>query len=727
MGNEGAAGLTSADQRVIALLDGPVPRGRHSPLYLLGLLLVTLAMVILPLIYLALIAAIGYAVYWHAVHDLFWLGGRGAALLRFKLVAYLGPIVAGSVLVFFMLKPFFARPARQDSGLKVTPEQEPLLFAFVARLCRLVGAPVPREIVLDCDVNASAGFRRGWLSMLGSDLRLTLGLPLVAGLSLPQLAGVLAHEFGHFTQGSAMRLNYVVRSINAWFYYVVYERDSWDAALAGAYDSESAWVKIVAGLTGVCVWLTRRILWVLMYAGHALSCFLMRQMEYDADRYEAHVAGSATFAATSHRLSHLGAAAQAVYHHLEGSWRERRLPNNLPHLISAREATMSAAVREKIDAHILKAKTGWFDTHPSSIDRIESVERLAAPGVIHGDQPATVLFRSFDKTCQALSFVFYRDVLGEVVQPGNLVDTGQFVGELQQQAEERQGVETYLGVVPSPARPLRLAVTLTPPPDPRKTVATVREAGRRMKAAREKVAAAYLAHFEATNRLIQLARIEGALRMRVTLRASDCELSDLEPPTRAAELKAAQQRRDEAARTLAAFEHVAQVRLGGALSLLTVPALARKLPEAPTLRKEVQRLTATLRELDPALTDLVQQRTAALLLEDALRVAADEPDSTAANAILEGQTRSVAETLRARRMELRDAPYPFAHAQGMIPLANHLVAEVPPEREPADVLAAFGTYEENLAATHAKLLGRLVAIAVQVEGALTPAPAAAVS
>ena len=53
---------------------------------------------------------------------------------------------------------------------------------------------------------------------------LLIGLPLAAGLSLRQFAGVLAHEFGHFSQGFGMRLTYVIRSINIWFMRVVYER-----------------------------------------------------------------------------------------------------------------------------------------------------------------------------------------------------------------------------------------------------------------------------------------------------------------------------------------------------------------------------------------------------------------------------------------------------------------------------------------------------------------------
>ena len=36
------------------------------------------------------------------------------------------------------------------------------------------------------------------------------------------------------------------------------------------------------------------MLWVLMWIGHGVSSFMLRQMEFDADRYEARVAGSET-------------------------------------------------------------------------------------------------------------------------------------------------------------------------------------------------------------------------------------------------------------------------------------------------------------------------------------------------------------------------------------------------------------------------------------------------
>jgi hypothetical protein len=53
------------------------------------------------------------------------------------------------------------------------------------------------------------------LGVFKKDLVLTIGLPLVAGLSVREFGGVLAHEFGHFAQGGGMRLTALVRYVNA--------------------------------------------------------------------------------------------------------------------------------------------------------------------------------------------------------------------------------------------------------------------------------------------------------------------------------------------------------------------------------------------------------------------------------------------------------------------------------------------------------------------------------
>ncbi|MBK7403224.1 MAG: M48 family metallopeptidase [Phycisphaerales bacterium] len=181
---------------------GELPRRRRSPTYHLGLLATALVMVTLPLIYVALIVCIGGLVVLHAIFDVSifsHVSGRGAIFV------YLGPIVIGGTIVLLMIKPLFAPRSEEPVWVEVSRSDEPLLWGYIEQLCALVRAPVPRRIRIDCEVNASASFRRGFLSLLGSDLVLTIGLPLVAGLDLRQFTGVLAHEFGHFSQGGGMR------------------------------------------------------------------------------------------------------------------------------------------------------------------------------------------------------------------------------------------------------------------------------------------------------------------------------------------------------------------------------------------------------------------------------------------------------------------------------------------------------------------------------------------
>ena len=268
-------------------------------MYRMSVGIVAAVMFLLPLLYVAIIACVCVLVYLHAVYDtqLMGLGRVGRSSLATVLL-YIGPILAGAVLVVFMIKPLFGGRSDRRRYVSISRAREPLLFAFVDRICTAVGAPAPARIDVDCQVNASASFRGGLWSMTGSDLVLTIGLPLVAGLDLRQFAGVLAHEFGHFAQGAAMRLSYVVRSINFWFARVVFERDDWDDALAGwsrRWDWRAAlfvWMAVGS------LWATRQILWCLMMLGHVVSSFLMRQMEFDADLHEVRLAGSEVFEAT---------------------------------------------------------------------------------------------------------------------------------------------------------------------------------------------------------------------------------------------------------------------------------------------------------------------------------------------------------------------------------------------------------------------------------------------
>jgi hypothetical protein len=78
---------------------------------------------------------------------------------------------------------------------------------------------------------------------------------------------------GHFSQGRAMSLTFIVRSVNAWFARVVYERDAWDDRLRSTAQRSDFRFGIILHMARAMVWVTRRILWLLMNVGHCRQLF----------------------------------------------------------------------------------------------------------------------------------------------------------------------------------------------------------------------------------------------------------------------------------------------------------------------------------------------------------------------------------------------------------------------------------------------------------------------
>ncbi|MGV3660225.1 MAG: M48 family metalloprotease [Prosthecobacter sp.] len=401
----------SAPVTPLEAFSGRVEPTRVPLYYQFGLGFVALAMVLLPVIYFALIVAVGWVVWWHLQNDIAIFDHvRGRATLL-ALVAYIAPAVAGGIFILFLIKPLFSRSQKRPPVFKLKKEDEPLLFEFVGRICQLVGAPRPREIRLDTQVNASAGFRRGWLSFFGSDLVLVIGLPLAAGMTMRQLGGVLAHEFGHFAQGAGMRLSYIIRSVNAWFARVVYERDHWDEKLEAWSQSEEWWVKLIFMLAKGGVWVGRKVLWCLMHVGHAISCFMSRQMEFDADSYEAKLAGSEEFARTAERLRLLSVGHAMAMNDAYQTYQSKELPDDLATLVVWREKNLPDKTREEIQKEAATAKTGWSDTHPADPDRVKAALAWRAPGVFQHDAPATELFSNFSATSQEVTRHYFEHIL----------------------------------------------------------------------------------------------------------------------------------------------------------------------------------------------------------------------------------------------------------------------------------------------------------------------------
>jgi Zn-dependent protease with chaperone function len=256
-------------------------------------------------------------------------------------------------------------------------------------------------------------------------LVLTIGLPLVTGMTLKQFTGVMAHEFGHFAQGSSMRLSYVVHRINLWFARMAWGRSGIDDALASLVADETHWaVALIVVLCQIELLIVRSILKGMALLSHMLSMHLSRQAEYDADMRAARVVGSVAMEDGLQMVPFVDVAHGLAVKHARGLWNKRVLPDDLVRLTDNAFQSMPGEVKEKITGQILMAETSWFDTHPPLFKRVGVLKKAKLQGVLKLQAPATAVFRDFEELCKLATIDFYQAVLGEHLKAEHLYPTG---------------------------------------------------------------------------------------------------------------------------------------------------------------------------------------------------------------------------------------------------------------------------------------------------------------
>ncbi|MFK7779201.1 MAG: M48 family metallopeptidase [Gimesia sp.] len=712
-------------KQIMQAFEGNIEPVSPTMLYRLCALLVSIVMILLPLIYLGIIGLVIWGVYFHAVHSvsLFEVTNssssgrnRGRGMIVMALV-YLAPIVVGVILIIFMLKPLFSRPTQSSAWRSLRREKEPLLFLFVDRVCEAVGAPSPVQIHLDNQVNASAGFRRGWLSMFGNDLVLTIGMPLVAGMSLRQFTGVLAHEFGHFSQGAGMRLSFIIRSINMWFLRVVYDRDDWDERLEHMSESLDLRISWVLYLARFFVWLTRKILWVLMMAGHLVSGFLMRQMEFDADRYETRLAGSRCFASTSKKLMLLGVANQGALSDLGQFYSEGRLVDNLPALININLKKLPESVVQAVDAAIQQETTGWLDTHPATLERIASAEKEDAEGIFRLKAPATILLSDFSREAKFVTRDFYLSVFGKAIPKEELHSVDELLIRQGEDEKSYQAVQRYYQGAVYPNRPLLFSEhTIQVPVD-------AKQCAQELKSCREKILKHRLKYksfvdefSEYESKSLDVSVSGLALRANLNLDGEDKFLKSLTSLNKVANANTViARKKGELRLDLEKFESLLVKRLERALQLFLVPKVKANIPDAEEWESDLRNLLLTLQVTNSQITSLWELHMTCSSFQVLLQYFEQKRnDETYCQIVITemGKLETLIDSIKSR---FKRYSYPFEHTQADISIAEYALSRTPESNDPGDLLSAAEMLFENLMALKQRALGKLCLLAEQVE------------
>ena len=699
----------AANSELVALVDIEVEPVRLSLLYRAGLALAATTMLVLPIVYVALVLAVAWGVWIHATTNYGIVTESGGTQAR--VLAYVAPIVAGSLGVLFMIKPLFAPARGRPAAQSLRREDHPVLHAYVDRLCDSLGAPRPQRIDVDMQVNASASFRRGFGSFLGSDLVLTLGLPLTAGMTLGQWTGVLAHEFGHFTQGWAMRFSYVIGSVNHWFARVVYERDAWDARLEKwTQESSTGWGWAVMAIAKAFIWVSRRILQLLMMAGLAVSSFLSRQMEFDADLYQARVSGSDLFKATHLRLPIISVAWERTTSYLGHMWDERRLVDDAVglHVTEADRVAGNPDFVSQIVSGTLAAPTHHLSTHPSTADRIAAIEGRALEGKVLSDAPATAVFTDFDALARQVSADFYAAQLGPAFDARLLVPLENVIEEQQGHIERADARDDFFLGTDLCATGVFPRETADGDPTGRLTTARQRQAASATEAAALLRSFDELAHHR---RVVGLLVRAGSANLPIAPADLGLEVGpDFDAEARYRELTV------EYHKGLAALKPHLEVtadRMGAAIELARTPSVQSRLTRSTATVERLDAILAVIRAIEPywpawrgigsALFDL-----GFLWNQVGERV---EPGPTLDT--MQSLWGDLHRHVGALNGALSGLVYPFDHGDGAKDAADFVFGEIPAPGPPLEQVAGAGS--DRLGLVYFRSWAELSGMALEIE------------
>jgi len=420
--------------------------------YLAKLIPVTALMLLLPVTYVAITLLSAAGTLWVAVEGLSWFADRPG---YGRLIGVSASLLGMLLLTVFLLRPLVARIDRGPQPVRLDPSREPVLFDLVERITDAIGAPMPDEILVDSEANASAHLTRGAFS---KGLTLTIGMPLLYGLDMQSLTGVLAHEFGHFTQRVGMRSSTLVHQINYWFHRQVHERDSWDRFVDKWLETENVILTLAAIIAQLGSFLVRLLLQLLSTLASLFSYSLSREMEFDADRYEINLVGSAAYEKTAEGMRMLGAGHQVAVADLSLAFDSDKKVDNLPRLAALKASRFTDRERMEIMSYVEETNSSVFDTHPSDKERIRKAMEANTEASFSHTGPAEKLLREPDRLGKLVTLQWYRS-LGIHVTSDDLTPLEEFASETDLLKTADQSMHAYFGDLTMAPQYLPLATT----------------------------------------------------------------------------------------------------------------------------------------------------------------------------------------------------------------------------------------------------------------------------
>ncbi len=421
------------DARLSAVSAEYRKEARNAVLFIVLFFIIYLVLI---LISLALIAILVYfAVQLLAYKTTFW-----SALLSAGLVGM------GVLIIIFLFKFMFSSNKADSSDLvEIKRNEEPELFRMIDEVVQKVQTQQPKKVFLTYEVNAFVNYNSTFWSMFFPVRKnLTIGMGLINTCTVSELKGILAHEFGHFSQRS-MKVGSFVYQANKIIYDMLYNNDGFEkisnyfASIHGILHFFSQLAMLyVSGIKWVLI-----KFYDLLYLRHMS---LSRQMEFNADAIATNIVGSEVNKTALLRIDLSETAFsssvnffsentefstkdiykdQATLLKFYAEENRHEIENGLP--------TVNEFELERYNKSKLKIEDQW-SSHPSISQRIAAVKKLDIPNQSPDNRLAHSIFRHFDRYAKLFTEKVF--TLYQIEDSHNDLSASEFLEKFKMKREE---------------------------------------------------------------------------------------------------------------------------------------------------------------------------------------------------------------------------------------------------------------------------------------------------
>ncbi len=257
-----------------------------------------------------------------------------------------------------------------EPGPRVTSDDQPRLFQEISRVADETKSPMPHDVYIGADLNAGVAHIGGFAG-IGARPVMVVGLPLIAALTVSELRGVLAHEFGHYVGGETKLAPVIYRTREA---------------IGGT----------VISLARSPHWLTRLLfvpfhLYGLMYLRTTQA--ISRRQELDADVMAARVAGAGSAESGLVKVHAAGLTVDAYLNELSVLLAAGCRPPIAAGFSRFLDGRQVADALQDADETLREHGSDPYDSHPSLKERLAALSGAPARPAPAPDPTATELLR----------------------------------------------------------------------------------------------------------------------------------------------------------------------------------------------------------------------------------------------------------------------------------------------------------------------------------------------